>query len=363
MSLRLIVREAFDRKLADVDSPSLDLDAVRRAGRRPRRIRALIGSVVLLLLGILAFRFLTAESQEPPAAVDPGTVPVMNFAGGIRAFYEAGQMHLGGRQFPAEQVRDLDAAATPTLYGLVFFAPDQAVRILTEAGEVQTLAQPPTAPVAFHQTVGFDYFVPLLAWTTRTVEGVTVTVYRYGEQQGTLGRYPVPCSGEACDAVEVAAVDAGLVYVRGADGSRVIDSSLGGDAAWSRVTDGQITDVRNRVILTHGASSSKVDPTSILSDAWTIAEAASPDSQLTFEGARQTDGTSTLKPTLANVAPLTMGLPAGGGDTVVRLDSDGSLLIGRADPDGDRYWDCDLLGTCFEVGFVAGANEPRLVGP
>jgi hypothetical protein len=209
--------------------------------------------------------------------------------------------------------------------------------------------------------VAFDAYVPMVAWTTRSADGVEVVVYRFDAQPGLFNRYPVPCSGKACEQVRLAAFDIGKIFITGADGSQVLDPSMGPDAHWAKVTDGRIVDVRNRVIIVDGARSMKL-PAGADLPGWRMLPAATPTSVLTLEGGRQTDGTTTLQPTLAGVAPLTLSVPSGPGRTAMRLDNDGSLLVGRVQGDGDRYWDCDLTGACLEIGFVPGGMNPRFLG-
>ena len=78
---------------------------------------------------------------------------------------------------------------------------------------------------------------------------MTLSVYVVADRLRLLGSYDVPCAGEPCDALAIAGYDQGMVFVRGDNGTRVIDPAAGQAATWTQVTDSRVTDVRNRVIL------------------------------------------------------------------------------------------------------------------
>lgn len=349
MTIELIVVETLERKLADVPVPRVDVTSVRRAGRRHRLRR--IGSAaaaVLIVIGAVTALLVGATRDDPVA--ERADVPAMDFAPGLRGFYDPGE----GKTLLGQQSFDLDAergpgtgeAATP--YGLVFFGPDQTVRLLPADGRVRTLAASPARRDAFLPTVKYDPSRGLVAWLTKGRGRVTLSVYEFGAGPRLLGSYPVPCSGEVCESLEVAGVDQGLVFVRGDSGSRFLDPAAGPEAGWTTLTDGWVTDVRNRVILSWQDEPGA--PPSVLADqGWRLAPAQRPDSLLTFDGAYELSGSTTLAPTTPDAVALPLVLPAGEGSTRVGLDSDGSVLVARYEAGADVYWDCPLGAPCLEL--------------
>ena len=361
MSLRLTVRETFERHLGSLSAPSVDLDEIRKAGIRPRRMRLL--AMALATAAVVAcVALVVAVTQRPPAPTPEQTeLPVLNFAGGARGFVSDDEIYLGGEHFDRALVKDLSSAAVPTLYGVVFFSDDQAVRMLSQDGSVSTLAAAPAHPAEFTPSVVFDASRPALAWVTRSAKGVSVSVYGLSGSARLIGSYPVPCSGDACQDVQVVGLDFGHVFLDTPSGSLVLTPADGPRARWRPVADAPVLDVRNRVVLLQGQGRMALRGDSGLDRQWRAAAAATETSRLTFEGARQTDGTLSLRPTQTRVAPLPLAVPSAEG-TEVTLDSDGSAFIGQPEGDGVRYWDCDPAGICYQVGFVEGKTKPEFLG-
>ncbi len=358
MRLELIVGETLDRVLGDVQPPRIDPAEVRRAARAPRRARFIV--LVALVLVVMAVGTSLLWSEDPPEqrAVDPG-LPAMDFGPGLRGYLQStGRIHLGGQTISG--VRDLDASASVTPHGLVYFSTEQAVRLLTMSGDVQTLAAAPADPDAFTPSVRFDIYSPRVAWATRSGDEVTVSVYEFGEDPGLVGRYPVPCEGVGCDAVEVVGYDVGMVYVYRPGASMVLNPADGEQARWTTLTSRRMVDVRSKQLLTVGGDPAAPVPPP-LDATWIFAPAASEESRLSFDGTRQLDGgdgSTTLDPVRPGVWPLELQLPPGAGATDVAFDSDSTVLVSRRESDGYVLWDCDLNGLCFEIDRMPPAEGP-----
>ena len=73
-----------------------------------------------------------------------------------RLHEQTGQISLGGQVGTLDDAADLGTSAVTTPYGLVFFADDQAVRLLGADGEVSTLAPAPERPGPFTPSVRYD---------------------------------------------------------------------------------------------------------------------------------------------------------------------------------------------------------------
>lgn len=361
MTIELIIVETLERKLADVPVPQVDVASVRRAGRGRRLARiggsaaavvAALGAVTALVLG---------GGTEPDRATDPVAAPAMDFSPGLRGFYDqqSGLTHLGGQRVDLGAVRDRTTGAAATPYGLVFFGDDQSVRLLPADGRVRTLAASPALPGAITPTVKYDPGRGLAAWLTRSADRVTLSVYEFGEGPRLIGSYPVPCTGDTCAGLQVAGVDQGIVFVRGDDGTRLIDPAAGPDAGWTDVTDLEVADVRNRVVLAAGLDVAPLPP--VLADTgWTMVPGQGPDSLLTLDGAHELAAGTTLASTSAGGAPLTLAVPPGDGDPTVALDSDGTVLVAQPTAGIHIYWDCQLAGECVELARLPG--EPVLLG-
>jgi len=281
MTIDLIVRETLERELADLSVPRTDLARIRRAGRARRRAR-LAGGLAAVLALVGASTALAMSAGEPDQATT-ADVPAMDFGSGLRGLYDAptGLTHLGGQVFDLGAVRDLGASAASTPYGLVYFGDDQSARLLPSDGRVRTLAGAPARPGEFTPTIRFDPSRGSVAWLTRGNGRVTLSVYVVANRLQLFGSYDVPCSGAGCAALSVTGYDQGLVFVRGENGTRVVDPSAGQAASWTQVTDRQVSDVRNKVILTSGPAAEPL-PAPLDDGTWRTVEAAGPEVRITL---------------------------------------------------------------------------------
>lgn len=358
MGLELIVGETLDRVLGDVQPPKIDPEEVRRAARAPRRARVTVLAALILVVLAVGTSLLWQEDPPKEAAVDPGTLPTMDFGPGLRGYLDAGtgKIQLGGQTISG--VRDLDAGAAVTPHGLVYFSDDQAVRLLAMSGEVRTLAGAPAKPEKFTPSVRFDIATPSIAWATQSAGETTVTVYQFGPGTALVGRFPVPCSGAGCDAVEVVGIDQGLVYAYRPGATMVLNPALGEEATWATVTAEQVLDVRSKVLLTAGGVAAPL--AAPLDASFRIAPAAAPGARLTYDGQRQViDDSATLPSTADGAGPAALPVPPGVGRLQVRLDSDGSVLVeGRDAADNSLLWDCDLTPACAEIARSSVESGP-----
>ena len=251
-----------------------------------------------------------------------------------------------------------------TPYGLVFFGPDQDVRLLKADGTVDQLAPAPDDPDDdFSPTVKFDATQPLAAWLIDAEDDQTLTVYRFGDDAGVVGKFPPPCD---CKELAMAGVDQGLVFVRGSHATWVLDPSAGHAAKWTRVVDAGVADVRNRVLLVDGKVPSSAPSGGPLTGDWRFAKAQGIDSLLTFDGAHELYWSATLRSTTPGGDPLELALPKGRGTVFVNMDSDGSVLVARAyghEP-GQTWWDCDVTtADCEELAHTdIQSGDPGFIG-
>jgi len=359
-----MVVETLERKLADVEVPRFEVTEVRRTGRR--RLGARIGgSVVAVLVAISAVSALAfGTGEQPDRAAVPDTLAPIYFGDGLRAVYNPNTrlVHLGTQIFPLGDVRDLETSASVTPFGLVFFGPDQSMRLLPEDGRVRTMLAGPARPDAFSPSVKYDAARGIVAWLTKGNDQVSLSVYEFGARPRLLGSYPVPCSGDECQSLSVAGVDQALVFVRGANGTRAIDPLIGQVAEWTPVIDGGVTDVRNRVILSDEGEVGQL-PAGFVEEGWRIVAAQGPESQLTFDGGLELSTSTTLAPTAVGGVPVSLGIPPAEGEVFLNLDSDGSILVARAEADTDVFWDCQVTGECLELGRLEGAKgDPVFIG-
>lgn len=359
-----MVEETLERKLADVRVPRIDVPDVRRAGRGRRRARVAGGlAAALVVAGTVTAVTVGGQGDESQPTARPA-IPAMDFTPGLRGFFDplTGRTHLAGQNFDLPDAQDLGTSAATTPLGLVFFDPDQSVRLLRPEGRVYTLAASPARPEAFTPTVEQDPYRELIAWLTRGAGRVTLSVYGYaGQQLRLVGSYPVPCSGAVCDSLEVAAVDRGVVFVRDDNGTRTIDPFAGPDADWSPFSDGRVTDARNGVVLSWEDELSPLPP-GFADDGWRQVLAHDRDSQLTFDGAYEAYASPMLASTSGGV-PLPIGIPSAPGELEVGMDSDGSVLVARSEGDTDVFWDCMAAVNCVELGRLGnGDGDPVLIG-
>jgi len=364
VTLELMVEETLERKLADVAVPRVDVGGVRRTGRG--RFWARVGgSAAAMLAGAGAVSALVlGTAGEPDRAAEPAAVAPIYFGDGLRAVYNpnTGLVHLGAQIFPLDDVRDLDTSASVTPFGLVFFGPDQSMRLLPDDGRVRTMVAGPARPDAFTPSVRYDAARGIVAWLTKGNDRVSLSVYEFGARPRLLGSYPVPCSGDECSNLTVAGVDQALVFVRGDNGTRAIDPLVGKAADWTNVTDGEVTDVRNRVISSYEDEPGPL-PAGFVEEGWRVVAAQTPDSLLTFDGGLELSSTTTLASTAVGGMPVSLDIPPAEGEVFLNLDSDGSILVARSEADVDVFWDCQVTGECLELGRLEGAEgDPVFIG-
>jgi len=365
VTIELIVVETLERKLADVQVPPVDVASVRRVarGRRIGRIGGSAAAVVAALAAVTAL--VIGGGGAPDTAIDPVAIPTMDFTPGLRGFYDTADRatHLAGQTFQLDSALDPGTSATATPFGLVFFDQDQTVRLLPADGRVRTLAASPVrADGAFAPTVRYDPSRGLIAWLTSSDGRVNLSVYELvGPRLRLIGSYPAPCSGADCDQAVVAGIDQGLVFAHDAGGTSVLDPLAGPAAEWTHVTDGQVTDVKNRVVLAYEDEVTPL-PDLLVAQGWRQTPAQGPDSLLTFDGNYELSGSTTLASTTGG-RPLTLGIPVGSGPVTFSVDTDGSVLAARAEGDQDVFWDCMAAINCVELGRVDSTDSgPVFVG-
>jgi hypothetical protein len=132
----------------------------------------------------------------------------------------------------------------------------------------------------------------------------------------------------------------------------------------TKVANGQLTDVRNKVMLVDGPVPTQVP--AALDGGWRFAKAAGIEALLTFDGAHQLYWSETLEPTTPGQGQLKLDVP-GRGTVFVAMDSDGSILVARGNYDGSprqTYYDCEVpSGACTQIGttdFQSG--DPMFIG-
>jgi len=364
VTLELMIEETLDRKLADVRVPRVDVPDVRRTGRGRRRARLAANLAAALVIAGTVTAATVGRHSEQRQPTTPVAIPAMDFTPGLRGFFDpqTGRTHLAGQNFELSDAQDLGTSATATPLGLVFFDPDQSVRLLRPEGRVYTLAASPARPEAFSPTAKHDPYRELIVWLTRGAGRVTLSVYGYaGQQLRLVGSYPVPCSGAVCDSLEVAAVDRGVVFVRDDNGTRTIDPFAGPDADWSTFSEGRVSDARNGVVLSWQDELTPLPP-AFVDTGWRQVLAHDRDSLLTFDGAYEVYASPTLAST-GGGEPLALGIPPGPGELEVNVDSDGSVLVARSDGETDVFWDCMAAVNCVELGRLADVDgDPVFIG-
>lgn len=364
MTIDLLVRETLERELADIRVPRADVARIRRAGGGRRRARILGGLVAILAVVGASTALVLGDRAEPSPSATTVDVPPMDFGSGLRGLYDAsrGLTKLGGQTFDLGDIEDLGDSAASTPYGLVFFGEDQSARLLPSDGRVRTLAAGPARAGEFTPTIRFDPSNGQVAWLTRGNGQVTLSVYVVANRLKLLASYDVPCAGEPCGALAVAGYDQGMVFVRGENGTRVLDPSAGQAATWTQVTDSRVTDVRSKVILAENPSTDPL-PAPLADGTWRVVAATSRDALLTLDGAWQLGTSTTLTATTPGTLPAVLPVPAGPGRVSLNLDSDGTVMVARAEGDADVIWDCGLGGACAEIARFDGlGGESAFIG-
>lgn len=357
MNLEDTLTRSLHDHLDRVETPRVDIESVRRAGdRRRATTSAATGLAVLALVaGGVA---LTTVGGEEDRVVQPAGLPAMEFDQGLRAFYDEGSglLHMGGARFEISQVASLDTRASATPGGVVWVDGEQAVRRLTEDGDVERLAPPVEDGLSIYANVKYDAVTGDVGWLVRDTDGVRLVVGSDGDQLTV----DVPCEGDACQMLALGGLDSGLVFVRRVDERQtlVLDRA-DPDGGWTTIDGFRVGDVRNQVVLGDGTLPSG----GVLGDGWRFVEGEGVESLLTFDGAHELYWSSTLRSTDGG-EPLRLDLPKHRGVEFVNLDSDGSVLVAVMTNNSTTYYDCDVSTRACEEFAQLGpaAGDPIFLG-
>lgn len=338
--------ELIHDRLDAVDIPPPDLAAVHRQGERIRG-RRIVGAVSAGIAAVVAVGLVVGQLGGGADGRDRGIEPIgrLDVSEGLRAYAApAGEIHLGGRTFPAARLEFLDTDAAATPYGVLFYDAGRP-RLLDESGAVVDL-EPGADRTGFHPTAKSDSQLPLVAYGV-TLGGVPLVAVRDLATGEVVARHEVPA-----DAV-IDAIDAGVVFVRTADGTFTWNS---GAAEMEQLSGPKtrVADVRNGVVLYDGPA-----PDGPAAAAYRLVPGGI-DAELTHDGGHILYWSNRLEPT-------------DGGKPVVldekgawfAVDTDGSILVagvgkGVAHP----MFDCEVpSGTCTELGpLKAEHGDPMFIG-
>jgi hypothetical protein len=355
--------------VATVAQPVPDLSRVITKGRglRRRRQAATLAAVAAIAVGAaLAGRGvsdLIAPNPERFAPVGP-----LDYSEGLRAFASPdadGEVSLGGRSFPIEDMGYLDTEATATPHGLVFFDGAGQAHLLAQDGTDQTLAPAPTDQGDdFRPSAKADARLPLVAFTQPDADGVTVRLVDL-DTGSTLDTILVPCAGlfSTCENVRVEGVDRGLVFVRTGEGTFVWNPESRGEDRWTLLGDGdfRVADVRNGRVLWSDAPPAPA-PDSPVAD-WSFTQGKI-DAELSYDGRHILYWSSTLKPTEPGGRTLRLDVK----DAIwFTFDTDGSVLAATSGSwSGQRspVFDCKLpTGACERIGSISTrSGDPMFIG-
>jgi hypothetical protein len=361
MSFEDTITRSIEDHVDRVDVPNLDIRSVRRTGQRRRAATTAVAS--LGVLAVVAGGFGIATGGDGPSSdnrIQPAELPAMDFDQGVRAYYDdiKGELHMGGKAFALQDVPDLDTSSSATPHGVVYVV-DGEVRLLDEDGEVEVVAPASEDAELVNSTVKFDADKPRVAWLSRDASGVTLVVHEFrGEGSESESGTGVPCEGQGCQALSVAGLDHGKVFVRRLDRDETMVFGRGG-ADVVTLEGFRVADVRNRVVLGEGTLPTG-DP---LGKGWRFVEAEGPESLLTFDGGHELYWSSTLQSTDGG-EPLVLDVPAKGTE-FVNLDSDGSILVAVAQgAEPQRYFDCEVpSGACTPIGTLERTSgDPIFLG-
>ena len=363
------ITAAIEREAAGVTPPVMDLDAVRRRGNRRRLTRAGVTAALVLTVvgggyGVVS-QLGDQERDKAKDAPPPFAPAAMDFSAGARAYYDPdnSEMYLGGKRFPLSSVYGLDTDATVSSGGVVYFMSDQQPRLLQADGAVVDLAPAPASPDSnFNPSATAEPGGNQVAWLTKGGDGVRLGLSDVTTAETTTHDLSAWCSQHGdCATLTVVALDSGFLFLRDDDGSYVVPQASGEPV--TRVADGQLADVRNKVMLVDGPVPTKVP--AALDGGWRFARAAGIEALLTFDGAHQLYWSETLEPTTPGQGQLKLDVP-GRGTAFVAMDTDGSILVARDSNDSPRqtYYDCEVpSGACTEIGttdFQSG--DPMFIG-
>ncbi|SDR74132.1 hypothetical protein SAMN04488570_0227 [Nocardioides scoriae] len=370
MSLQDQLERAIATHVEAVVPPVPDIDAAVRHGRslrRRRRAGVLAAAGTAALAVALVVPHLGALSEPPsrsPRAQSFAPVGALDYDQGLRGFADPspdGNLSLGGRTFPIEDMGYLDTEALATSYGLVFFDGSQTPHLLGEDGVDRTLAPTPTDTRAgVRPSAKADAVQPLVALAQPSPDGVSVLLVRLDTGR-TVGSREVLCSGGACRSVRVEAVDRGLVFVQTSDGTQVWDPEASGERGWTSLggPDLRVADVRGGRILWDGTAPTPAADNPVAG--WPTTRGAV-DAQLTLDGGHVLSWSPNLEPTEPEGRPVRLRVDGG---TWFAVDTDGSVLAaasGRASR--APVYDCEVpSGACTRIGTIdTTGGDPMFIG-
>ena len=370
MRLEDQLTRAIAERVTTVPQPVPDLTDVVARSRRRRRRRGAAALVVVAGLAVGGAVAVPELSEvTAPVAERPehfASIGRLDYSEGLRAFASPdsdGELSLGGRSFPIEDMGYLDTDATATQHGLVFFDSAGQAHLLEQDGTDTTLAPAPTGfDGSFRPSVKADGMLPLVAFTQPNADGVTVRLQDLDAGR-TVDTMLVPCAGSSssCEDVHVDGVDRGLVFVRTDEGTFVWDPEARGAQRWTLLGDGdfRVADVRNGRVLWSGSPPTPAPNNPVASWDFTQGEI---DAELSYDGRHILYWSSTLKPTEP------------GGETIrldvkhaiwFTFDTDGSVLAAAiGDNQRSPVFDCELAtGACEQIGSVSTrSGDPMFIG-
>ena len=367
MRLEDQLTRTITERAATVPQPVPDLSGAVTRGRATRRRRtasALAAVAVLTVGGAMAVPEVSERAAPEPERFAP--VGRLDYSEGLRAFASPdadGEVSLGGRSFPIEDMGYLDTEATTTQQGLVFFDGAGQAHLLAQDGTDKPLAPAPSEQGdGFRPSAKADGKLPLVAFTQPNADGVTVRLYDLDTGR-TVDTMLVPCAGllSSCEDVRVDGVDRGLVFVRTGDGTFVWDPESRDEDRWTLLGDGdfRVADARNGRVLWSGAAPTPA-PASPVVD-WDFTQGQI-DAQLSYDGRHVLYWSSTLKPTEPGGRAIRLDVK----DAIwFTFDTDGSVLAATSGR-GQRspVFDCELpTGACERIGSISTkSGDPMFIG-
>jgi hypothetical protein len=349
------LRDVLRERLADVPAPPGDLDRVRATGRRLRRRRwGAAGTVAVLAAGAVVAALAAGGPGPNHPSEDRGIDPVgqLDFSHGLRAYADpGGEIHLGGRTFPADRLDFLDTDATATPSGILFY--DRGVpRLLAESGEITDL-EPDATGMSAPPTPMVDSQGPVVAYGAE-LDGESVVRVRDLESGDLVASRAVP-GGTVIDGI-----DGGDVFLRTGKGTTVWDTRTDEERAFAG-PETRVADVRNGVVLYDGPP-----PGGPAATAYQLVKGAI-DAQLTYDGAYVLYWSSRLEPTTPGGDPVLLDAGTGPGPTSGwwAIDTDGSILVALAGKgSSNQMYDCEVpSGACTDLGpLTTTGGDPMFIG-